>query len=114
MSVGYEDDSFVVYSILQDYKPLNRGLGHRSFVSEITFDNEYVQRQMELMFNAENLLEPVLERNNSLQSQESGTLSSLLKRQKSQLMKKVDNTKREYRILTGGEDGMICWWNCLV
>ena len=39
MAVGYEDDSFVVYSILMDYQPLFRGLGHRSFVSEVIFDN---------------------------------------------------------------------------
>ena len=42
LAVGYEDDTFVVYSILQDFAPLVRGKGHRSFVSSISFDNNYV------------------------------------------------------------------------
>lgn len=33
IAVGYEDDSFVVYSMIQGFKPLFRGIGHRSFVS---------------------------------------------------------------------------------
>lgn len=32
MVVGYSDDSFVVYSILQGFKPLFRGTEHRNFV----------------------------------------------------------------------------------
>lgn len=33
MAVGFEDDSFVIYSIQQGFKPLFRGLGHRNYVS---------------------------------------------------------------------------------
>jgi hypothetical protein len=33
MAVGYDDDTFIVYSILKDFKPLYRGVGHRAFVS---------------------------------------------------------------------------------
>ncbi len=51
MAVGYEDDSFIVYSILQGFKPLFRGLGHRG--------------------------------------------------------------QREYRLISGGEDGLVMWWNLL-
>lgn len=43
MAVGFEDDSFIIYSIQADFKPLFRGLGHRSFVSQVRFDNYYVQ-----------------------------------------------------------------------
>ena len=47
-------------------------------------------------------------------SNESDSLASHLKRQKTFAMEKLDNSKREYRIMTGGEDGQIAWWNCLV
>jgi len=39
MAVGFEDDSFIIYSIQADFKPIYRGLGHRSFVSQVRFDN---------------------------------------------------------------------------
>jgi len=32
LAVGYEDDSFIVYSILKDFEPLYRGVGHRAFI----------------------------------------------------------------------------------
>ena len=32
VAVGYQDNSFIVYSILQGFKPLFRGNEHRSFV----------------------------------------------------------------------------------
>jgi hypothetical protein len=32
IAVGYEDDSFIVYSIDRNFEPLYRGVGHRSFV----------------------------------------------------------------------------------
>ena len=32
LAVGYEDDSFVVYSILKDFQPMFRGVGHRAFI----------------------------------------------------------------------------------
>ena len=52
--IGYEDDSFVIYSILQDFEPLIRGKGHRSFVSVVRFDNYYVAKQLEMQAEKEN------------------------------------------------------------
>ena len=42
LAVGYDDDSFTVYSMIQGFKPLYRGLGHRSYVSQVRFDNYYI------------------------------------------------------------------------
>ena len=42
MCVGYQDDTFVVYSILQGFKPLYRGFEHRSFVCQVKFDNYHM------------------------------------------------------------------------
>jgi len=33
MAVGYENDTFVVYSILRDFEPMYMGTGHRAFIS---------------------------------------------------------------------------------
>ena len=49
MAVGYSDDSFIIYSILQGFKPLFKGLGHRSFVSQIKFDNYFMKKQLASM-----------------------------------------------------------------
>ena len=49
MAVGYSDDSFIVYSILQGFKPLYKGTDHRSFVSQIKFDNFFMKKQMETL-----------------------------------------------------------------
>ena len=49
MVVGYSDDSFIVYSILQGFKPLYRGCEHRSFVSQAKFDNYFMKKQMEII-----------------------------------------------------------------
>ena len=38
------------------------------------------------------------------------TVSQLLRRQKTIKMKAEAET-REYRIVTGGEDGILAWWN---
>lgn len=46
MAVGYEDDSFIVYSILNDFQPMYRGQGHRAFISSIKFDNYYLDEQL--------------------------------------------------------------------
>jgi len=43
LAVGFEDDSFIIYSIQSDFRPLYRGLGHRSFVSQVRFDNYYIR-----------------------------------------------------------------------
>ena len=51
LAIGYEDDTFVVYSILQDFAPLVRGKGHRSFVSSIRFDNNYINEQLKLLLS---------------------------------------------------------------
>jgi hypothetical protein len=48
LAIGYEDDTFIVYSILQDFEPLIRGRGHRSFISAIKFDNFYIDKQLEM------------------------------------------------------------------
>lgn len=45
VAVGYQDNSFIVYSILQGFKPLYRGCEHRSFVCQVKFDNYYMQKQ---------------------------------------------------------------------
>lgn len=42
LAVGYEDDSFVVFSILKDFQPMFRGMGHRAFIGQIKFDNYYM------------------------------------------------------------------------
>ena len=49
MCVGYQDDSFVIYSILQGFKPLYRGFEHRSFVCQVKFDNFHMRKQIEMM-----------------------------------------------------------------
>lgn len=33
LAAGFEDDSFVIYSMKQDFAPLCRGIGNHSFVS---------------------------------------------------------------------------------
>jgi len=33
IAVGYQDDSFVIYSLIQGFKPIFRGLGHRNYLS---------------------------------------------------------------------------------
>lgn len=45
LAVGYEDDSFIVYSILKDFQPMFRGVGHRNFIGQIKFDNYYIEEQ---------------------------------------------------------------------
>ena len=45
VAVGYQDNSFIVYSILQGFVPICRGCEHRSFVCQVKFDNFYMQRQ---------------------------------------------------------------------
>ena len=47
VAVGYQDNSFVVYSILQGFRPLYRGCEHRSFVCQVKFDNFFMQKQMQ-------------------------------------------------------------------
>lgn len=46
LAVGFDDDSFVVYSILRDFQPLFRGLGHRASVCQIKFDSYYAEQQL--------------------------------------------------------------------
>jgi hypothetical protein len=46
-----------------------------------------------------------MQKKESMASNESDSLASHLKRQKTFAMEKLDNSKREYRIMTGGEDG---------
>ena len=45
VAVGYQDNSFVVYSILQGFKPIYRGCEHRSFVCQVKFDNYFMHKQ---------------------------------------------------------------------
>jgi len=49
LAVGYEDDSFVVYSILKDFQPMFRGIGHRAFIGQIKFDNYYLDAQKKMI-----------------------------------------------------------------
>lgn len=42
LAVGYEDDSYIVYSIMRDFQPMFRGVGHRAFIGQIKFDNFYM------------------------------------------------------------------------
>ena len=44
LAVGYQDDSFVVYSILKNFQPLYRGFEHRSFICQIKFDNFHMHK----------------------------------------------------------------------
>ena len=44
VAVGYEDNSFVIYSILQGFKPLYRGTEHKNFVCQVKFDNYYMRK----------------------------------------------------------------------
>jgi hypothetical protein len=53
MAVGFEDDSFIIYSIQAGFRPLFRGLGHRSFVSQVRFDDYYMLEQIKLKNKAE-------------------------------------------------------------
>ena len=48
VAVGYQDNSFVVYSILQGFKPLYRAFEHRNFVSQVKFDNYYMMKQLQI------------------------------------------------------------------
>ena len=47
LAVGYEDDSFIVYSMLRDFQPIYRGVGHRAFIGTIRFDNYFMDAQMQ-------------------------------------------------------------------
>ena len=33
IAVGYQDDSFIIYSLIQGFKPIFRGIGHRNYLS---------------------------------------------------------------------------------
>ena len=59
MAVGYQDDSFVVYSILQGFKPLYRGFEHRSFICQIKFDNFHMRKQLEMLHKKNKKVEDV-------------------------------------------------------
>lgn len=39
MACGFEDDSFVIFNIKNNFAPLARGVGHKSFVYQVKFDN---------------------------------------------------------------------------
>jgi hypothetical protein len=39
LAVGYEDDTFILYGLKSNFKPLVRGIGHKSFVTQVRFDN---------------------------------------------------------------------------
>lgn len=48
VAVGYQDNTFVIYSILQGFKPLYRGAEHRSFVCQVKFDNFYMKKMLDV------------------------------------------------------------------
>jgi hypothetical protein len=64
LAVGYEDDSFVVYSIQKDFQPMFRGMGHRAFIGQIKFDNYYIDAQKK--FIAEAQVDELLTKENNL------------------------------------------------
>jgi len=85
LAVGYEDDSFIVYSISQCFKPLFRGLGHRSFVSQIKFDNYYMTEQLRLQ--AEEAKNPGLSQQKQMEKR-IGEKTSAVERSGSEYMKR--------------------------
>lgn len=46
--------------------------------------------------------------------EKSDTILTRIKTMNSKQISIVMDEKREYRIITGGEDGMILWWNITV
>lgn len=97
-------------------KPIFRGLGHRSFVSQVRFDEYYMCEQIKLKAKSEKMPElkelagdttPKLMRRNS----KNVTISQLVRQSTFQELKKHPHIGREYRLITGGDDGMIMWWN---
>lgn len=57
MGVGFEDDTFIVYSIQQGFRPIFRGLGHRSFVSQVKFDSFYAAESIRIKNEVEKEME---------------------------------------------------------
>ena len=39
LAAGFEDDSFIIYSLKTNFLPLTRGQAHSSFISQIKFDS---------------------------------------------------------------------------
>ena len=74
-----------------------RGVGHRSFIGCIKFDNYFMDAQLEFLKNNKSEAESRAE----VKSQSS--LVQRLKTQKSNVVNEEE--KREFRIITGGEDG---------
>lgn len=101
MAVGYEDDSFIVYSIDRDFEPLYRGVGHRSFVCQVKFDNYYIDKCAET-------------------EQQPNDVCFLQKRAKSDTIlnqiqgrssiRHAMTIEKEVRLVSGGEDGTVNWW----
>jgi len=107
--VGYEDDSFVVYSILKDFQPMFRGLGHRAFIGQLKFDNYYIDAQNK--FLADTQVDEMLTKENNLSKNRQLTILNQIRHRCSQRLQSQHSSEREYRIITSGEDGNIMWWN---
>jgi len=109
LAVGYEDDSFVVYSILKDFQPIFRGLGHRAFIGQLKFDNYYIDAQNK--FLSETQIDEMITKDNNLSKNRQLTILNQIRHRCSQRLQSQHSSEREYRIITSGEDGNIMWWN---
>jgi hypothetical protein len=74
-----------------------RGVGHRSFIGTIKFDNYFMDAQLEFLKNNKSEAEKMPE------TKSQSSLIQRLKTQKSNVVNEEE--KREFRIITGGEDG---------
>jgi len=132
VAVGYQDNSFVVYSILQGFKPLFRGCEHRSFVSQIKFDNYFMKFQMEQRAKEQEMARKETSKNPAAaklgaEEQKQGVSASSRLQSKNRLVELLRRTtktrsltdadeiqdRREYRLISAGEDGFVFFWNVL-
>lgn len=122
---GFEDDTFLIYQMifsstgLMSAAPLALGIGHKSFVCQVRFDNylmDFMSQQVPEMLNKS---QPKIE---GLSNLAGGT------DQPPSLVRKISSTKPVgqlqrkqssdpstaastiYRIVTGGEDSQLCFW----
>ena len=111
LAVGFDDDSFVVYSILRNFVPLFRGLGHRASVCQIKFDNYYADSQQKYFTQSNRCALEFQPSEKHFSGKPKTILDAIKQRSREIQMSKKSNEEREYRIVTGGEDGTVCWWN---
>lgn len=133
VAVGYQDNSFVIYSILQGFKPLYRGFEHRSFVCQVKFDNYFMLKQLyrdqeeekrgdetsEVKQNIASALGAEEQKsdntngNGKLRKSSKSNLVDLLRKNTTRSLTIAGGLQREYRLISAGEDGMVFFWNVL-